>query len=104
MAPVEGATGEAGRLIITLSSAAVPSWTACMLGWGVTGTDASTPAITPLLSVGGAAATTLTIKEGVVHKENFNKGVNWLTRSARQGSRVLRSYCAQSACAGGRSS
>jgi hypothetical protein len=67
-------------------------------------TSVSIPAITALLAVGGAAATTLTIKERVVPKENFNKDVNWLTRSAQQGSRVPRSYCAQSACAGGRSS
>jgi hypothetical protein len=47
MAPVEGAKGEVGQLIITLSSAAVPSWTACMLGWGVTGPAYQSP-LSPL--------------------------------------------------------
>jgi hypothetical protein len=42
---------------------------ACVPGWGVTRTGVSTSAITALLSVGGAAATTLTIKEGGVHKK-----------------------------------
>lgn len=69
--PVEGAKGAAGQLIITLGSAAVLGavGAACVPGWGVTRTGVSTSAITALLSVSGAAATTLTIKVGVVHKK-----------------------------------
>jgi hypothetical protein len=69
--PVGGAKGAAGQLIITLGSAAVfgAVGAACVPGWGVTGTGVSKSAVTALLSVGGAAATTLTIKEGVVHKK-----------------------------------
>jgi hypothetical protein len=69
--PVEGAAGEGGQLIITLGSPAVLGAVAdCLRArLGRDRTGASTSAITPPLSVGGAAATTLTIKEGVVPKK-----------------------------------